>query len=194
MEVICPLAASKAPTAMRSPLRPGRIGRTIPSPRPAFPEHDLLAGAVGIRDQNLVFPFVLNGSAVHHALSVRRECRCAGHVTDDLPGCPAQRRHGVQIDVVRIGGIAVRVVQIVSVGRERGSRAEEPGCDGTTVTSLPVATCFTRRLRSPSRLPYATNLPSDEMLAKSVTSPWSVRGRMLMLRVSNEGALRLSSL
>ena len=57
------------------------------------------------------------------------------------------------------------------------------------MTSLPVATCFTRRLRSPSRRPYATRLPSAETLAKFKSLPVIGQGLDTDLRVLTVVAL-----
>ena len=88
-------------------------------------ENDLLAGTVGVGDQDLVVAFVWNDPPIRHALAVGRKCDRAGYVTDDLPRCPTQRRDRINIEAVRIRGVLVHVIQVIAIGRESCARAEE---------------------------------------------------------------------
>ena len=137
MEVILFLTTPKTPTAMRSAVgdQEGSVHNPVTPDLPA--KDDLLTSAVDIRSQELIFVLVLNGAAVDHALAIRREGDSARDIAHNLAGSPAQSGYAVEIDVVRIGWIGVVVIQIVAVGRERGTRPEETGlrgndCDFTT--------------------------------------------------------------
>ena len=124
------LSTPKTPTAMRSDVgdHEGSVHRPVtPVCRRKM---TCSASAVDIRNQELVFVFVLNRAAVNHTLAIRREGDCAGDITQNRARLPAQSGHAVEINVVGIGWIGVVVVEIVAIGRECGTSPEETGLRG----------------------------------------------------------------